>query len=493
MISASFLRGKPRRNTGRPTRRQQSIVLRAEEFEPRVVPTLFGNQLFPSDNPWNQRIAAAPVAANSSTLVNSIGATKGLKADFGQNLWEGAYIGIPYNAVSGNQPKVSVVIDAYPDESDILPVPIPANAVMEGDPLPGGQNHSDRHLIIYDVDNNVLYELFNARRPSETADGRWHADAEAYWDLKTNYFRPAGWTSADAAGLPILPGLVRPGEVYDQGVINHAIRFTVPKSMSAYVFPASHHAGSNNPAYPRMGERFRLKQTFDISGFSAANRVILQAMKDYGIIVADNGSGWYISGIPSSRWDNDDLQKLGQVRGTDFEAVDLRPIVHRIHPPSGPRTGGTVVAITGMNFSGGAGLTQVHFGTAPGTRVRIGTDGSIRVTSPPHSPGTVDVRVISPYGTSAVSASSRFTYTDRSATIGALAPKSTLHLSPEPVQPRTADIRPSPLAGTPVEEPLAKKTDAEPGRPRTNGTADVAFMAVLAPPLWDRRSTPLWL
>ena len=382
----------------------------AEQFEPRVVPTFWGNQVFPFDNPWNQRIDDAPVAANSSTLINSIGSTKGLKADFGSGQWLGANIGIPYNVVSGNQPKVQVVIDAYEDESDLLPVPIPANAVIEGDPLPGGQNNGDRHLIVYDKDNNVLYELYRAFRPSETADGKWHADAEAYWDLNTNYFRPPTWTSADAAGLPILPGLVRPGEVFDQGVINHAIRFTVPSSMSAYVFPASHHAGSNNPAYPRMGERFRLKKSFDISGFSAANRVILQAMKDYGIIVADNGSGWYVSGLPSSLWNNDDLQKLGQVKGSNFEAVDLRPKVTGLKPNNGPTSGGNGVAITGLNFSGGAGLTRVYFGGSAASRLNILKDGNARVIAPAHAAGTVDVIVVSPYGTSATSAGSKYTY-----------------------------------------------------------------------------------
>ncbi len=386
------------------------VHLRAEEFEPRVVPTLLGNQVFPFDNPWNQIIGNAPVAANSSTLVNSIGATKGLKADFGKGLWEGANIGIPYNTVSGTQPKVPVVIDAYSDESDLLPVPIPANAVLEGDPLPGVQNHGDRHLIVYDKDNNVLYELFNAYRPSETADGKWHADAEAFWDLKTNYFRPAGWTSADAAGLPILPGLVRPDEVFEQGVIKHAIRFTVPFSKSEYIYPASHHAGSNNSAYPRMGERFRLKQSFDVSGFSPPNRVILQAMKDYGIIVADNGSGWFVSGVPSSQWDNDDLQKLGQVKGSNFEAVDLRPIVNGLNPTSGPTSGYTPVAITGLNFSGGAGLTKVYFGNSTAFRVLIQVDGAMRVLSPPHSASVVDVKIASPYGTSSVSSASKFTY-----------------------------------------------------------------------------------
>ncbi len=390
--------------------KRHRVVLRVEEFEPRVVPTLYGQQLFPLNNPWNQKIIQAPVAANSSTLISNIGVTKSLKADFGTGTWEGANIGIPFNTVSGNHPKVSVVIDAYPNESDKVTVPIPSNAVIEGDPLPSGQNNGDRHLLVYDKDNNVLYEMFNASRPSENTDGKWHADALAYWDLKTNYFRPPGWTSADAAGLPILPGLVRPGEVFDQGVIKHAIRFTVPKSMSAYIYPASHHAGSNNPAYPRMGERFRLKQSFDISGFSPANRVILQAMKDYGIIVADNGSGWYISGIPSTRWNNDDLQKLGQVKGNDFEALNLAPIVAGVSPSSGPTSGGNSVMVTGYAFMGGAGLTKVYFGNVQATQLTIENNGTLRVVAPPHAAGVVDVKIVSPYATSAVSPASKYTY-----------------------------------------------------------------------------------
>jgi hypothetical protein len=375
-----------------------------------VVPTLDGNQLFPLDNPWNQNVSHAPVAANSDTLIGSIGATKSVHADFGASLWDGSLIGIPYNVVPGNQPKVNVVIDAYSDESDLLPAPIPSNAVIEGDPLPGSQNTSDRHLLVYDKDHNVLYEFYNAHRPSEMPDGQWHADAEAFWDLKVNYFRPPGWTSADAAGLPILPGLVRPDEVYDQGVIKHAIRFTVPKSMSAYVFPASHDAGSNNPSYPRMGERFRLRSDFDLSGFSAANRVILQAMKDYGLIVADNGSGWYISGEPSTRWDDNDLQKLGQVKGSDFEALDLTPEVAGVIPSGGPTAGGTAVLITGLNFSGSAGLSQITFGGTPAPAFTINADNSITAVAPPHAAGTVDVRVLSPYGASALSSADWYTY-----------------------------------------------------------------------------------
>src|SRR5205807_9991942 len=201
------------------------------------------------------------------------------------------------------------------------------------------QNTGDRHMLVYDKDNNIVYETFNTHRPAEEPDGQWHADAEAVWDLKKDSFRPPTFTSADAAGLPILPGLVRPDEVLDQGAITHAIRFTVPSSRDQYVFPASHQSGSNNAALPRMGEPFRPKQSFDISGFSPANRVILQALKDYGMIVADNGSGWYISGEPSSRWDDSDLHALGALKGSNFEAVDLSPVVSGVSPAIDSGTG----------------------------------------------------------------------------------------------------------------------------------------------------------
>jgi hypothetical protein len=384
-----------------------------EALEDRTVPTLLGNSLFPADNPWNQKITNAPVAVNSAQLVQSIGLTRSLHPDFGTT-YAGALNGIPYNVVSGNQPKVNVVIDAYPDQSDLQPIPIPANAVIEGDPLPGDQNTSDRHLLVYDKDHNILYETFNTHRPSEEPDGQWHADSEAVWDLSRDSFRTPGFTSADAAGLPILPGLVRPDEVLDQGVITHALRFTVPRTQDAYVFPASHQAGTADPTLPRMGERFRLKQSFDISGFSPADRVILQALKDYGMIVADNGSPWYLSGAPSDRWSDDDLHQLTQVVGADFEAVDLTPIVSGISPNNGPAAGGTGVTITGLNFSGGAGLTQVYFGNTPAGSVQIVSDTEIIATAPAGTAGTMDVTVHSPYGVSSTGAADQFTYTSGS-------------------------------------------------------------------------------
>jgi hypothetical protein len=408
MFSARPLRRRPlARAASGFTSRPRS--LRLEQLEDRQLFTLSGDTLFPADNPWNQRITGAPVAANSSTLVSSIGATSNLHPDFG-TIYEGAYIGIPYVVVSGTQPKVNVIIDAYPDESDIVPVPIPPGAPLEGDPLPSEVNDGDRHLIIYDPDNNIAYELYNVHRPSETGDGQWHADSQAVWHMDQNWFRTPGDTSADAAGLPILPGLVRVDEVLDQGVINHALRFTVPDSRNAYVYPASHHAGVSNVNYPRMGERFRLKANFDLSGFSPTNRIILQALKDYGMIVADNGSGWYLSGAPSSRWDDDELSELSNIVGSNFEAVNLTPITTSLNQTVGSTSGGTAVTITGKNFSGAAGQLQVRFGTTPASSVNIVSDTTLIVTAPAHSAGTVDVLVQTPYGTSATSAAVRFTY-----------------------------------------------------------------------------------
>ena len=389
-----------------------------EYLEDRTVPTLLGNALFPADNPWNQRVDRAPVAANSATLVASIGATSRVHPDFGAGTWDGAYLGIPYNVVRGTQPKVSVVIDAYADESDVVPVPIPAGAIIEGDPRAPANNNGDRHLLVYDRDNNIVYELFNASRPSENADGRWHADSQAVWDLNRNHFRTPGYTSADAAGLPILPGLLTADEVFTRGVIDHAIRFTVPYSFNQYVYPASHHAGRADATLPRMGERFRLKQSFNISGFSRTNQIILQALKTYGMIVADNGSSWYLSGDNDPRWDNDDLHALKGIVGSNFEAVDLRPRVGGLDVAFGPAAGGNRVTIRGLNFAGGAGMTQVYFGAVPATGVVVNSDSSITVTAPPGVLGTtVDVTVRSPYGTSPTSLADRYTYGDAAAEV----------------------------------------------------------------------------
>jgi hypothetical protein len=550
--------------------------------------SLAGNQLFPSDNPWNHPITDAPVAANSGTLVASIGAAKTLHPDFG-TAYNGTLNGIPYNVVAGSQPKVNVTVDAYPDESDLGPVPIPANAVIEGDapsgvadyqqlpayaqPALSGQSHStwdtsssdpravqdplnpsnrvattwyaaaqftidlnitdggahriglylldwdsqgraenvsvlnadngqvlasqsasnfsggtwlvfdvtghvrlqftttagpnavlsglffgapgtpslpassapaaafvradattegswqgvygsegyflptvsdegDRHLIVYDQTNNVAYELFNAHRPSEEPDGQWHADSEAVWNMAVDSFRTPGDTSADAAGLPVLPGLVRPDEALTQGAITHALRFTVPKTDAAYVFPASHEAGVNNPALPRMGERFRLDPNFNISGFPAADQVILQALKTYGMIVADNGSAWFLSGSPSDQWDDSTLHALTGVLGSEFQAVDPTPVVSSLTLTSGSTTGGTPVIVHGVNFTGVAGQLSVNFGGVPATGVTVIDDNTLTAIAPPHAVGSVDVTIATPYGTSVRSSADQFSYSN---------------------------------------------------------------------------------
>jgi hypothetical protein len=400
----------------RTNHRRRSAMF--ELLESRLLMSLSGNQLFPADNPWNHNISAAPVAANSATLVSSIGATKPLHPDFGSGLLGGAQIGIPYNVVSGTQPKVNVVIDAYPDESDLLPVPIPDNAAIEGDPLAPADNTSDRHLLVYDKDNNVVYELFNTHRPSEELDGQWHADSEAVWNMNQDSFRTPGDTSADAAGLPILPGLVRDDEVLTQGAITHALRFTVPQTQRAYVFPASHFASlSTNPALPRMGERFRLKSSFNISGFSAADKVILTALKNYGMILADNGSSWFVSGAPSDNWNNDDLHALTTVVGNNFEAVDLTPVVSSLDITSGGTAGGSLVTIRGVNYTGDAGQLQVYFGNVPAKSVTVSNDTTLTAVAPPQVAGAVDVTVVSPYGVSALSAADKFTYATLNVTV----------------------------------------------------------------------------
>ena len=400
-VGAKFKKSRPR-------------SLRLESLEDRALLTLAGNQLFPDDSPWNRRIDTAPIAGNSSTLVSSIGANRGLHPDFG-TIYEGAYIGIPYTVLTGSAPLYNVVIDAYPDESDDVQVPIPAGAMIEGDPLDPEYNEGDRHLIVYDPVANVAYEMFNVHRPSETDDGQWHADSLAFWDMTQNSFRTPEFTSADAAGLPILPGLVRVDEVLDQGVIDHALRFTVPNSRDSYVFPATHQAGVDSIAYPRMGERFRLKQSFNISGFSATNRVILQALKDYGMIVADNGTGWYLSGAPSPRWNDSDLHFLQDILGSNFEAVDLTPKLTSLNQTSGSTSGGTSVTITGQNFSGNAGKLEVRFGGTLASSVTILSDTQLLVVSPPHAAGGVAVIVKTPYGTTPGGAI-QFTYTSTAPT-----------------------------------------------------------------------------
>jgi hypothetical protein len=285
--------------------------------------SLHGRRVFPADNPWNQDISAAPVDPNSANLIASIGLNTGLHPDFGTT-WAGAPNGIPYVVVSGAQGKVSITFTDYGDESDPGPYPVPSEAPIEGGPNGTG----DRHVIVIDRDNWKLYELFYAFPVGGGTS--WRAAGGAVFDLNSNALRPAGWTSADAAGLPIFPGLVRYDEVHELKEITHALRFTAQSTRRAYVSPARHFASNNtNPNLPPMGMRVRLKAGFDISRFSPAVQVILRGLKKYGMILADNGSNWYISGAPDPRWNDDELATLRGVRGSDFEVVQMGTIVDR--------------------------------------------------------------------------------------------------------------------------------------------------------------------
>jgi hypothetical protein len=343
-----------------------------------------------------------PVLSNSSTLVNTIGAARGFHADFGSGTWNGGPIGIPFVAVSGVQPRYPASF-LYATESDPGPYAIPLDAPIEG----GAASTGDRHAMAIDTTNCVLYELYRAFPQS----GSWVADSGAVFDLRSNALRPAGWTSADAAGLPILPGLVTYDEMAS-GEIRHAIRFTAPQTRRAYVWPARHFASSlTGTQYPRMGERFRLKAGFDITPYPPEVRVILRAMKKYGIILADNGSAWYISGKPDPRWNNTALHTLGQVLGSNFEAVDAT--VLRIHPDSGAamqpgvtisvspaaasvRVGGAQVFAATMTGGSGGFAWSVN-GIAGGDAVvgTISSAGQYLAPTAPPTPATVIVRATS--------------------------------------------------------------------------------------------------
>jgi len=464
------------RPSGLPGANKRSrFVPTLEALEARLALTLLGQQLFPSDNPWNQPIANAPVAANSTAIMSNIISHYGngrLHPDFSQNYQvDNPLYGIPYNVVHGNtQPLVHVVIDGYPDESDLQDAPIPANAVIEGDkqngPVFGVDNRGDSHLLIYDEDNNIGYEFYRASRPSENqaTDGLWHADQETIWNYNTNSFRTLGWTSADAAGLPILPGLTRPDEGLPiseggQGVINHAIRFTLQNSLvlNQFLYPASHHAnpGNNNPlTEPPMGTRFRLKAGVDISGLQPESKIIAQAMKTYGLILADNGSNFFFSGVCSSvdasnnltlTWNDNDIQDsvtgFKSLTYSDFEVVSQRPVVTGLSVHGG--LAGSTITVFGQNFSQAiTGQLQVFFGTTPAASFTYVDDSHLTAVVPAGS-GTVDVHVqsgltvpanssnvnntIFGYGLSASNSSDRFTL-DAPPTVAVAA-----YASPSPV------------------------------------------------------------
>ncbi|MGH7784597.1 MAG: hypothetical protein ACREO5_12240, partial [Candidatus Binatia bacterium] len=275
-----------------------------------------GARPFPSNSAWNMDISKYPVHPNSTNLIASIGTSTGLHPDFG-TFWQGEPIGFPYDVVAGNQPRVPMDFIWWADQSDAGPYPFPADAPVEG----GSSSTGDRHVLVVDRDNWKLYETYSSY--PQNGGTSWQAGNGAVWDLNSNKLRPVGWTSADAAGLPIFPGLVRRDEVVDQGEIRHALRFTANVSRKSYVYPATHQAGSTNSVNaPPMGLRVRLKASKNISGFSPHVQVILRAMKKYGMILADNGSNWYVSGTNDPNWDDDELGALSQIKGSDFEVVD---------------------------------------------------------------------------------------------------------------------------------------------------------------------------
>ena len=431
-----------------------------------VMGQLLGQNLFPSNSPWNQDISDAPVATNSASIIAAIKGTTKIHPDWGDDSpanGTSPLYGIPYNVVHGNStPKVSVIIDDYPGESDIVPAPIPTNAVIEGDyqngPNTNGPGYNtnqrgDSHLIIWDEDNNVGYEFYGAARPSDTntidetphTDGKWHAAQETVWNYNTNDFRPLGYTSADAAGLSILAGLVRPDEGLPvsqggQGAINHALRMTLPSSIVShqYIYPASHIVTATG--HLPFGSRLRLKNTSAVNALIATmgpeSQIVAHAMQHYGLILADIGSSMYVTGASAAVnstngislvWNMDDiLGGLEQLTATNFDVVNLTPAVTNLSQSSGVT--GSALTINGYNFSGAAGHISVFFGTNAAPAANVLSDSQISVAVPPGA-GTVNVTVqsglyepdtydglganvnepIFGYGVSATNASDRFT------------------------------------------------------------------------------------
>jgi hypothetical protein len=341
--------------------------------------SLNGFAPFPADNLWNQDISSAPVDPNSSAIINFIGSAIGLHADFGSGLYNGQSIGIPYLVVGSQQGPVPILFTAYGDESDPGPMPIPVSAQIEGYPAPGS---GDRHVLVLDNNNCWLYELYS----SYPNTASWNAGSAAVWDLTGDEQRPYTWTSADAAGLPIFPGLARYDEVA-AGQIKHALRFTLQSSRAAFVPPASHWAAnSSNALAAPMGMRLRLKASFDISSFSAKNQVILTALKKYGMIMADNGSSMYISGASDSNWDNSDLHNLGSVTAADFEVIKMNPIYTAANVPAGASPVITSFTASSQNVSAGTPITLNWSVTGAGYLIVSPDIGAVRGTSASVSP-----------------------------------------------------------------------------------------------------------
>lgn len=341
--------------------------------------SLNGFAPFPSDNLWNKDISSAPVDPNSAAIINFIGSGIGLHPDFGSGLYNGQSIGIPYLVVGSQQGNLPITFTAYGDESDPGPMPIPVTAEIEGYPAPG---NGDRHVLVLDNNNCWLYELYSSY-PNATS---WNSASAAVWDLTADEQRPYTWTSADAAGLPIFPGLARYDEVAT-GQINHALRFTLQSSRAAFVPPASHWAANSaNVLAAPMGMRLRLKASVDISSFSAANQVILAALKKYGMIMADNGSSMYISGAPNDNWNNDDLHNLGSITAADFEVVEMNPIYTSANVPTGAPPAINSFTASSQSVSAGTPVTLTWNVTGASYLIVSPDVGAVRGTSVVVSP-----------------------------------------------------------------------------------------------------------
>lgn len=309
-------------STSEPVQAISTLPATVANAGPSDGPLPGGCPVFPADNFWNVPIDNLPIHTRSSDWIESIGRDTGFYMDFGSGEWDGGPIGIPFNIVSASQNQIYTLDFYYPDESDPGPYPIPVNPAIEWG--------SDHHILIVETDDCKLYEIYD----TSLNDGDWSGGSGAIWDLNSNDLRPADWTSADAAGLPILPGLARYDEILN-GDIKHALRFTA-ESTNSYIWPARHLTSGESgviTSIPPMGARFRLKKSYDVSGFPPEMQFLLQAMKTYGIVLADNGSDWYISGAPDPRWDNDMLHLLDVLTGDDFEAVDASGLM--LDPNSG--------------------------------------------------------------------------------------------------------------------------------------------------------------
>jgi hypothetical protein len=356
-----------------------------------IAAPLNGYLPFPADNAWNTVVAGLPVDPDSDAIIAYVGTATTLHPDFGQGLYDQAPIGIPYAVVAGTQARVAVVYNQYGSESEPGPMPIPVPPPYEG--VAPTDTTGDRHVLVMDRDNHWLYELYGAQLQT---DGSWQAGSGAIWDLTVDDQRPWGWTSADAAGLPIFPGLAKYDEMAS-GQILHALRLTVPVTQESFILPATHWASSVTDTYaPPMGTRFRLKAGTDLSGLSPQAQVVAQALKTYGLILADNGSAWYLSGCPDPGWDNDDLHSLTTLTGADLEVVQRGTVYATVPTGAAP----VITSFTATPYAGGTstlawtatGATRFFVTPAPGPVRGLGTTVSPTATT------TYTLQAEGPYG-----------------------------------------------------------------------------------------------